>query len=181
MTESAPVWSTQSSGSLWRTAGGWIFVILGVAGLILPVLPGAPLLIAGLVLLSADHRWAQNCLDKVKLWTQKLYRHQAKPANDYPVMRRPECGPGPGMKSVHHKQPPRQPKESITMKPTQSETELYQANQRTASSHHQQIEARAYELFEQRGREDGRDLDDWLQAESEITMPARSQIRGVAA
>ncbi len=67
------------------------------------------------------------------------------------------------------------------MKPTQSETELYQANQRTESSHRQQIEARAYELFEQRGQEDGHDLDDWLQAESEITMPARSQIRGVAA
>ena len=66
------------------------------------------------------------------------------------------------------------------MKPTQSETELYQANQRT-ESHRPLIEARAYELFEQRGREDGRDLDDWLQAESEITMPARSQIRGVAA
>ncbi len=67
------------------------------------------------------------------------------------------------------------------MKPTQSETELYQANQRTESPHRQQIEVRAYELFEQRGREDGHDLDDWLQAESEITMPARSQIRGVAA
>jgi hypothetical protein len=84
------------------------------------------------------------------------------------------------MKNVHHNQPPRKPKECITMKPTQSETELYQANQRT-ESHRPLIEARAYELFEQRGREDGRDLDDWLQAESEITMPARSQIRGVAA
>jgi uncharacterized protein len=87
MTESAPMRSTQRSGSLWRTAGGWIFVILGVAGVLLPVLPGAPLLIAGLVLLSADHRWARNCLRKVKLWTHKLNRRQTKPANDHPVMR----------------------------------------------------------------------------------------------
>jgi hypothetical protein len=32
----------------------------------------------------------------------------------------------------------------------------------------QQIRQRAYELYEQRGRTDGHDLDDWLQAEREI-------------
>jgi hypothetical protein len=32
----------------------------------------------------------------------------------------------------------------------------------------QQIRQRAYELCEQRGRTDGHDLDDWLQAECEI-------------
>jgi DUF2934 family protein len=34
----------------------------------------------------------------------------------------------------------------------------------------EQIRRRAYELYEQRGREDGHELDDWLQAESEITQ-----------
>jgi hypothetical protein len=33
----------------------------------------------------------------------------------------------------------------------------------------EQIRRRAYHLYEQRGRERGRDLDDWLQAESEVT------------
>jgi hypothetical protein len=32
----------------------------------------------------------------------------------------------------------------------------------------QQIQQRAYELYEQRGRADGHDLEDWLQAECEI-------------
>jgi len=32
----------------------------------------------------------------------------------------------------------------------------------------QQIQQRAYELYEQRGRIDGHDWDDWLQAEYEI-------------
>ena len=32
----------------------------------------------------------------------------------------------------------------------------------------ERIRLRAYELFEARGREHGRDLDDWLQAEAEI-------------
>jgi len=34
----------------------------------------------------------------------------------------------------------------------------------------QQIQQRAYELYEQRGRTDGHDLDDWVQAESEIKV-----------
>ena len=32
----------------------------------------------------------------------------------------------------------------------------------------EQVRCRAYELYEQRGREDGHELDDWLRAESEI-------------
>jgi hypothetical protein len=32
----------------------------------------------------------------------------------------------------------------------------------------QQIQQRAYELYEQRGRTHGHELDDWLQAECEI-------------
>jgi hypothetical protein len=32
----------------------------------------------------------------------------------------------------------------------------------------QEIRCRAYEIFELRGREEGHDQDDWLQAESEI-------------
>jgi len=32
----------------------------------------------------------------------------------------------------------------------------------------QQIRERAYELYEQRGRTDGHELDDWLQAECEM-------------
>ena len=34
------------------------------------------------------------------------------------------------------------------------------------------IRQRAYELYEQRGREDGRDFDDWIAAESEVTRNA---------
>jgi Protein of unknown function (DUF2934) len=31
-----------------------------------------------------------------------------------------------------------------------------------------EIRVRAYELYEQRGREDGQDVEDWIQAEAEI-------------
>ena len=33
----------------------------------------------------------------------------------------------------------------------------------------EQIRRRAYELYEARGRENGHDLDDWFEAEAEIT------------
>ena len=33
----------------------------------------------------------------------------------------------------------------------------------------EKIGKRAYEFLELRGKEDGRDLDDWLKAESEVT------------
>ena len=32
----------------------------------------------------------------------------------------------------------------------------------------EQVRRRAYELYEQRGQEDGHDLEDWLQAESDV-------------
>jgi hypothetical protein len=35
-------------------------------------------------------------------------------------------------------------------------------------SREKQIQQRAYELYEQRGRADGHDLEDWLQAECEM-------------
>jgi Protein of unknown function (DUF2934) len=36
----------------------------------------------------------------------------------------------------------------------------------------EQIRTRAYELYEARGREEGHDLEDWLEAEAEITGTA---------
>ena len=47
--------------------------------------------------------------------------------------------------------------------PTESSSELQE-----------RIRRRAYQLYEERGREAGRDFDDWLQAESEITAKKAS-------
>jgi hypothetical protein len=37
------------------------------------------------------------------------------------------------------------------------------------SSHYQKIQIRAYEIYLEGGEQHGRDLDDWLQAERELT------------
>lgn len=44
---------------------GWSCIVLGVAGLFLPVLPGILLLLVGLTILSAEHQWARR-------WIQRL-------------------------------------------------------------------------------------------------------------
>jgi hypothetical protein len=42
----------------------------------------------------------------------------------------------------------------------------------------EQIRRRAHELYEQRGRDEGHEVDDWLQAESEVTQ---QKAKGVGA
>jgi uncharacterized membrane protein len=39
-----------------------------------------------------------------------------------------------------------------------------------ATPQNEQIQARAYELYLERGREDGHDLEDWLSAEKELSQ-----------
>jgi uncharacterized membrane protein YbaN (DUF454 family) len=68
--------------SLWRTVAGWLCVFAGVLGLVLPVIPGIPLLIAGLIVLSTRYRWASVCLKWLKrqmkkVPVQKLRRKEA--------------------------------------------------------------------------------------------------------
>jgi hypothetical protein len=59
------------------------------------------------------------------------------------------------------------------MKPTSTTpTRLITNNPTTKPTRdlQEQIRRRAYELYEQRGRDDRHELDDWLQAESEVTQ-----------
>ena len=41
---------------------GWVLLFVGTAGLVLPLLPGIPLLISALVILSREYHWAQRLL-----------------------------------------------------------------------------------------------------------------------
>ena len=59
--------------------------------------------------------------------------------------------------------PPKKPAATVTNEPQELE---------------HQIRSRAYELFEARGRGDGHDIEDWLQAETELT---EKKVRPIAA
>jgi len=46
--------------------GGWTFIIAGVVGLFLPILPGLLFLLIGLVILSARHHWARRWMVRLR-------------------------------------------------------------------------------------------------------------------
>ena len=41
-------------------AAGWVLLMLGAVGLVLPILPGVLLLIVGLSILSVEYAWARR-------------------------------------------------------------------------------------------------------------------------
>jgi len=53
--------------------------------------------------------------------------------------------------------------------PTPSTSSKPQTQQTDPAELDERIRRRAYDFYEQRGRTDGRDMDDWLQAEAELT------------
>ena len=53
--------------------------------------------------------------------------------------------------------------------PTQPETTVEERNGLVHSKHEQEIRIRAYEIYLQRGGQPGSELEDWLQAERELT------------
>lgn len=62
-------WSMSASwGRLGRMVSGWALIALGVIGCVLPVLPGIPLLLGGLALLSTEYAWAGKALGRLKAW-----------------------------------------------------------------------------------------------------------------
>jgi len=76
---------------------GWSFILLGIAGLFLPVLQGILFLMVGLVILSTEYVWAHHLLVKIRArfpkiaatadkgkekaahWLQHIYGHEERP------------------------------------------------------------------------------------------------------
>jgi hypothetical protein len=53
--------------------------------------------------------------------------------------------------------------------PTQPETAVEKREASSHSTREQEIRIRAYEIYLQRGEQPGSELEDWLQAECELT------------
>lgn len=68
-----------SSTSGWHAWGqhtcrhicGWALIVAGVMGLVLPVIPGLPLLIAGAALLGPDHPLVRTWKARIARWRNK--------------------------------------------------------------------------------------------------------------
>ena len=73
---------------------GWGFILLGIAGLFLPILQGILFLLIGLIILSSEYVWAHHLLTRLRqrfprvdraadaatakanAWLRKLSRHR---------------------------------------------------------------------------------------------------------
>jgi uncharacterized membrane protein YbaN (DUF454 family) len=75
-----PGWIThlKRPGSLWGAVVGWVCVAIGVAGVVLPIIPGVPFLLAGLFILSARYRWASFFLKWLKRQGRKVSARQSR-------------------------------------------------------------------------------------------------------
>ena len=49
-----------------RVTGGMVLIVLGLLGLVLPIIPGWVFLIPGLILLSREFHWARRLLEWLK-------------------------------------------------------------------------------------------------------------------
>jgi uncharacterized membrane protein YbaN (DUF454 family) len=54
---------------------GWAFIVLGIAGLFLPVLQGILFLLIGLIILSSEYVWAHHLLRKLKERFPRIAQH----------------------------------------------------------------------------------------------------------
>ena len=54
---------------------GWAFILLGIAGLFLPILQGILFLLIGLIILSTEYVWAHKLLSKMKAKFPKIATH----------------------------------------------------------------------------------------------------------
>jgi uncharacterized membrane protein YbaN (DUF454 family) len=67
------VGGARSSG--WFQKGsGWALLAIGIAGCLLPVIPGIPFALAGLLILARDYAWARRALREAKRWLVRMRR-----------------------------------------------------------------------------------------------------------
>ena len=54
-----------------RTALGYALLVVGVAGVLLPIIPGTPFLIAAVAVLGSDHPVIRPWKERVNRWIKK--------------------------------------------------------------------------------------------------------------
>jgi uncharacterized membrane protein YbaN (DUF454 family) len=57
-----------------REATGFALVIAGLLGMLLPLIPGAPLLVAGVAVLGTNHPLIQPWMERIERWRCSVQR-----------------------------------------------------------------------------------------------------------
>jgi uncharacterized membrane protein YbaN (DUF454 family) len=59
---------------------GWMFILVGIAGLFLPILQGILCIVIGLIILSSEYVWAHRLLQRLKNKFPKIAQVSEKAA-----------------------------------------------------------------------------------------------------
>lgn len=51
--------------SVLMLVAGWLCIVVGIAGLVLPFIPGMVLIVTGVMLLAQSYSWARSLLDRI--------------------------------------------------------------------------------------------------------------------
>jgi uncharacterized membrane protein YbaN (DUF454 family) len=73
-----PKKSFEEKSSLWLKIVGWACVVVGLLGIVLPIIPGIPFLIAGMATLSTQHKWVRALTLKLKTRFRRFFRKNGR-------------------------------------------------------------------------------------------------------
>jgi uncharacterized membrane protein YbaN (DUF454 family) len=68
----------QQRSSLWLKIVGWACLAAGLFGIILPIIPGIPFLVAGVATLSTQHRWVRVIALRLKMRFRRFFREPSR-------------------------------------------------------------------------------------------------------
>ena len=57
-----------------RFVTGWLLIVGGVVGCVLPILPGVPMILGGLALLGTEYAWARRWTEQFQRWIARVRR-----------------------------------------------------------------------------------------------------------
>ena len=69
--------------ALMRTVAGVMLITIGLIGLVLPIIPGIPLLIAGVATMGRDHPLLRPVFTRLNRWRSR--RASQKPSSQQPL------------------------------------------------------------------------------------------------
>jgi len=54
-----------------RTVAGVMLITIGLAGILLPIIPGIPLMLAGVATMGRDHPWLRPLMTRLDGWRSR--------------------------------------------------------------------------------------------------------------
>jgi uncharacterized protein len=67
--------------ALLRTIAGVTLITIGLVGIVLPIIPGIPLLLAGVATMGRDHPWLRPVMARLDRW-RKRWRNRTSSSQE---------------------------------------------------------------------------------------------------